>query len=150
MAHDIAYSPIAADPLLLEALLNKLDRLRNEAIARFRENLRPETLLVALRRSADQVLRELIRHCPLPRGAAMAAVGGYGHGELFPHSDIDVLILLKQAPSPKDKVLLETLVAALWDLGLDLGHSVRTIEDCQIEAANRSEEHTSELQSLMR
>src|SRR3546814_15454226 len=66
----------------------------------------------------------------------MAAVGGYGHGELFPHSDIDVLILLKQAPSPKDKVLLETLVAALWDLGLDLGHSVRTIEDCQIEAAN--------------
>src|SRR3546814_7195740 len=54
MAHDIAYSPIAADPLLLEALRNKLDRLRNEAIARFRENLRPETLLVALRRSADR------------------------------------------------------------------------------------------------
>lgn len=119
-----------------DILRGKLDRLRGEAIARFRENLRPEALLTALRRSTDQVLRELIRHYPLPRGATLAAVGGYGHGELFPHSDIDVLILLKQAPGEKDTALLEALVAALWNLGLDLGHSVRTIDDCQTEAAN--------------
>ena len=136
MAHNPVRSPIAADPALVEALRARLNALRGEAIARFRENLRPEALLVALRRGTDTVLRELIRHCPLPRDAALAAVGGYGHGELFPHSDIDVLILLKHAPGDADKALLETLVAALWDLGLDLGHSVRTIEDCQIEAAN--------------
>jgi [protein-PII] uridylyltransferase len=118
------------------SLRDSLNQRRQEAIRSFREQLRPELLLVALRRVTDQTLRELIRLYPLPAGAALAAVGGYGHGDLYPHSDIDVLILLHADPSPDEKRLVENLVAALWDLGLDLGHSVRTIEDCQREAAN--------------
>ena len=61
-------------------------------------------------------------------------MGGYGRGELYPHSDVDLLILLPQAPSADDEAAIERLVAALWDLGLEPGHSVRTIEDCQREA----------------
>ncbi|TAM82429.1 MAG: [protein-PII] uridylyltransferase [Candidimonas sp.] len=119
----------------VEALRETLAGQRREAIARFRENLRAETLLAALRRCTDRALRALIGHYPLPEGAALAAVGGYGQGELFPHSDVDVLILLARPTTTGDRVLLEGLVAALWDLGLNLGHSVRTLADCQTEAA---------------
>ncbi|HEU0230339.1 MAG TPA: [protein-PII] uridylyltransferase [Burkholderiaceae bacterium] len=136
MPHPPIESANTLDGSFVEALRDKLARLRDEAIARFREHLRPEALLVALRRCTDQTLRELIRRHPLPKGATLAAVGGYGHGELFPHSDIDVLILLERPPTESDRALLEDLVAALWDLGLDLGHSVRTIDDCQAEAGN--------------
>ena len=52
--------------------------------------------------------------------------------------DVDLLILLPQAPSADDEAAIERLVAALWDLGLEPGHSVRTIEDCQREAGPTS------------
>jgi len=71
----------------------------------------------------------------LPEGAALAAVGGYGRGELYPYSDIDVLILLDGEPGADDRTRIEKLIAALWNLGLDLGHSVRSIADCRREAA---------------
>mgnify|MGYP003583281675 CR=1 FL=1 len=121
---------------LAVSLRDQLNLRRQEAISSFRKHLRPEALLTALRRATDQTLRELIKLHPLPAGATLAAVGGYGRGELYPYSDIDVLILLKTEPSHADTQLLEKMIAALWDLGLDLGHSVRTISDCQREAAN--------------
>jgi len=123
-------------PLAATELKARFQQRRQEAIDSYRRQLRPEALLAALRRAADQALRDAIRLHPLPEGATLAAVGGYGRGELYPYSDIDVLILLPHEPSPADAEKLETLVAALWDLGLDLGHSVRTIADCRREAAN--------------
>jgi [protein-PII] uridylyltransferase len=117
-------------------LRERLAQRRSDAIAGFRQHLRPEWLLTALRRIADQTLRELIRLYPLPEGAALAAVGGYGRGELYPHSDVDVLVLLRQAPGPVETRMVETLIAAMWDVGLEPGHSVRTIADCRREAAN--------------
>ncbi len=117
-------------------LRSQLAERRNEAIRGFRERLRPELLLTALRRITDQTLRELVRLHPLPAGAVLAAVGGYGRGELYPYSDVDVLILLREPPGPGDTLMIESLVAAMWDLGIEPGHSVRTIEDCQREAAN--------------
>lgn len=63
-------------------------------------------------------------------GIALLAVGGYGRGELHPHSDVDVLVLLETAPSGAQARSLERLVAASWDIGLDLGHSVRTLDEC--------------------
>jgi len=107
---------------------------RAAAVAEFRAHLRPDALLAELRRIVDQALRELVRLCPLPAGATLAAVGGYGRGELYTHSDVDLLILLPGAPTPKEESAIEQLVAALWDLGLEPGHSVRTIEQCEDEA----------------
>lgn len=118
------------------ALRNHLTRRKSDAVQQFRQHLRPDTLLSALSRDVDQALRALIQIHPLPRGSVMAAVGGYGRGELYPHSDVDVLILLRQAPDDDDIAGIETLVAAMWDLGVEPGHSVRTINDCQVLASS--------------
>ena len=66
---------------------------------------------------------------------SLVAVGGYGRGELHPCSDVDILILV---PAPLDAIglaALEPFVAFLWDIGIEVGHSVRTVEECAAAAA---------------
>ncbi|MGR8947168.1 MAG: [protein-PII] uridylyltransferase [Gammaproteobacteria bacterium] len=58
--------------------------------------------------------------------ACIAAVGGYGRGELHPYSDVDIAILLADEPDAVTSEALQSFVTELWDLGLDIGHSVRT------------------------
>jgi [protein-PII] uridylyltransferase len=65
---------------------------------------------------------------------ALVAVGGYGRGELLPCSDVDVMVLLPQGEQPGWTAALERFLTFLWDIGLETGHSVRTIDDCQREA----------------
>lgn len=69
-------------------------------------------------------------------GMELIAVGGYGRAELHPHSDIDISILLEAHASDQQAMDLSAWVTSLWDLGLDIGHSVRTVEDCEREAAD--------------
>ena len=64
----------------------------------------------------------------------LGAVGGYGRRELMPHSDIDLVILLEDGTQEANAEQLSTFVTFLWDTGLDIGSSVRTIEDCKTEA----------------
>ncbi|MEM8982246.1 MAG: [protein-PII] uridylyltransferase [Pseudomonadota bacterium] len=64
--------------------------------------------------------------------ASLVAVGGYGRGELHPFSDIDVTILVDERPEQADWV--SGFLTALWDCGLEIGHSVRTVDDCRTEA----------------
>jgi len=66
--------------------------------------------------------------------AALVAVGGYGRGELHPASDVDLLILVQAEPEGPAKEALEQLVMFLWDVGLEVGHSVRTPQQCVEEA----------------
>ncbi|HCI11624.1 MAG TPA: [protein-PII] uridylyltransferase, partial [Alcanivorax sp.] len=61
---------------------------------------------------------------------ALVAVGGYGRGELHPHSDVDLMVLFRDAPNPEACSALEGFVAFLWDIGLEIGHSVRTLDEC--------------------
>ncbi|MDR1660817.1 MAG: [protein-PII] uridylyltransferase [Azoarcus sp.] len=82
----------------------------------------------------DAAIARLWQGCRIPARAALAAVGGYGRGELFPCSDVDLLILLPEPPSDELGAKLSLLVGALWDVGLAIGHSVRTIDEC-LEAA---------------
>lgn len=75
---------------------------------------------------------------------ALVAVGGYGRGELHPHSDVDILILLDN--NGQDcKQQLEGFLTLLWDIGLNVGHSVRTVDEC----AERAAEDITILTSLM-
>jgi [protein-PII] uridylyltransferase len=65
---------------------------------------------------------------------ALVAVGGYGRGELLPCSDVDVMVLLPQGEQPGWTAPLERFLTFLWDIGLETGHSVRNVDDCQREA----------------
>ena len=65
---------------------------------------------------------------------ALVAVGGYGRGELHPCSDIDVMMLLPDVPAADVEQRLSAFITALWDLGLEIGHSVRTVSQCIEEA----------------
>ena len=65
---------------------------------------------------------------------ALVAVGGYGRGELHPCSDIDVMVLLPKSEGSPWQSDLERFLTFLWDIGLEVGHSVRTIDDCQRES----------------
>lgn len=67
-------------------------------------------------------------------GMDLIAVGGYGRSELHPHSDIDISILLEEEASDEQASNLSTWITRLWDLGLDIGNSVRTVEQCEQEA----------------
>lgn len=97
-------------------------------------DLVPDSFLQEHSQLIDQGFQQVVANFPLPEGAALCAVGGYGRGELYPYSDIDILLLLANEPSETDKERLEMLVQTFWDLGLDIGASVRTIEDCLSEA----------------
>ena len=59
-------------------------------------------------------------------GAALFAVGGFGRGLLFPHSDVDLLVLAEH-PEPARLRALEQCFATLWDVGLKVGHAVREL-----------------------
>mgnify|MGYP001155048140 FL=1 len=85
-------------------------------------------------RVVDEHLRQVWRAAALPAGLALVAVGGYGRGELYPKSDIDLLILLPQTADESLQQHLQKLVGQWWDMGLEIGHSVRTVAEC-IEAA---------------
>ena len=69
------------------------------------------------------------------RECALLAVGGYGRGTLFPYSDVDVLMLLPDAVDDDARDEVSDLVGQLWDIGLELGHSVRTVDECIAKAA---------------
>jgi [protein-PII] uridylyltransferase len=94
--------------------------------------------LKALSRLADQSLIRLWETHQLPKSLALLASGGYGREELFPYSDIDVLLLLPNEANPDTDPLLkeriESFVSACWDEGLEIGSAVRTLDQCLTES----------------
>lgn len=115
-------------------LRERLKTDRTELATAFLEKPAATRYLARHAALADDVLSELCKRVALPADYCLAAVGGYGRGELFPGSDVDVLLLLPHDPDPGQQATLETWVQACWDIGLEIGHSVRTIEACLAEA----------------
>jgi [protein-PII] uridylyltransferase len=128
-------SAAAMQKELREQLKRQLKADRQVVIAAFRDDGKPEKLLRSLRQSVDAVLTTAWHAARLPDSTALVGVGGYGRGELFPYSDVDLLILLEQAPDAATTAKLEELVQLLWDLGLEIGHSIRTVDECLSESA---------------
>ncbi len=82
----------------------------------------------------DGVLRDLWADCEFAGDVGLVAVGGYGRGEVYPYSDIDILILLPDAADAEVLAKVERLIGLFWDIGLDVGHSTRTLAECLEEA----------------
>ena len=87
---------------------------------------------------ADRVLCQLWQQAGLPADAALLAVGGYGRAQLFPASDVDVLVLLPDTatatPGSALAAQLEQFIGSCWDAGLEIGSSVRSIAECLEES----------------
>ena len=115
----------------------------------FRDDGKPEKLLRGLRQLVDDILGEAWLAARLPAHTALVGVGGYGRGELFPHSDVDLLILLGAPPDAITQSKLEGLVQLLWDLGLEIGHSIRTVDECMVESAADITVQTSLLEARL-
>ncbi|MGE0113671.1 MAG: [protein-PII] uridylyltransferase [Steroidobacteraceae bacterium] len=116
------------------AVLNEGD---NGLKQRFNEDDSVEVLVRDRARLVDALLRTAWRlHVGNQyKDLALIAVGGYGRGELNLCSDIDVMILLPKTEDSAWQTALEGFLTFMWDIGLEVGHSVRTIDDCQRESA---------------
>ncbi|WP_204355779.1 MULTISPECIES: [protein-PII] uridylyltransferase [Marinobacter] len=102
----------------------------------FRNGADIRELVLARALEVDRILALLWNRYPFAQSGdiALVAVGGYGRGELHPHSDIDLLILTRYDVQPEWQDDLTAFITLLWDLRLDIGHSVRSLEQ-SIEAA---------------
>jgi [protein-PII] uridylyltransferase len=131
------------------SLKEQLREGKQSAIDGFLVYGRPEKLLTRLRQNVDAALIRAWREFAFPPSIALVAVGGYGRGELYPCSDVDVLVLLDHAPDAGLQDKLEQLVTLFWDLGLEIGHSIRTIDECLSEAAADITVQTSLLEARL-
>ena len=114
-----------------------LERGQHELQQRFRDDEPVEALVRARAAFIDRLLQGLWRtllHAESADRLTLAAVGGYGRGELHPCSDVDIMVLTPESLSEGERVQVAHYVAFLWDIGLAVGHSVRTISDCMSES----------------
>ncbi|MDX5373195.1 MAG: [protein-PII] uridylyltransferase [Pseudomonadaceae bacterium] len=122
-------SPIAAFKKAIKQAREVLD-------ARFREGRDIRRLVEDRAWFVDQILTEAWKRFAWSEDAdiALLAVGGYGRGELHPYSDIDLLILLDSADHEIFREPIEGFLTLLWDIGLEVGQSVRSVDECAEEA----------------
>jgi [protein-PII] uridylyltransferase len=144
----------AGTPRSVGELRSRFRQGKTELLERFRAARASTTaatgLVRALARHVDQTLLELWEHALMPPGAALVAVGGYGRGELFPYSDVDVLVLLPPGQDHANDALkssIEGFITACWDIGLEIGSSVRTVDECVEEGQRDVTVQTALLES---
>jgi [protein-PII] uridylyltransferase len=125
---------------IVEALKRALAEGRAEIERRLASEKSGPACAAATAYLMDQVLRvlfDLAETALFPAAnptegeqVALVAVGGYGRGELAPFSDIDLLFLLPYKRTPRAEQIVESILYVLWDLGLKVGHAVRSVEEC--------------------
>jgi [protein-PII] uridylyltransferase len=126
----------------MSAVLRPTDALR-EQVAAGREALRqaylrkpePRALLARHAQLIDRTVKAVWAQIEPVAAAALVATGGYGRGELYPWSDIDLLVLLPRELAADERERVERLIGSFWDIGLEIGHSVRTVQVCLDTAA---------------
>ncbi len=144
-------SPVPPATDTLPALLQSLRKRHQDTVLALRhayeQGSDAEAILHGRAELVDDMLREISTACKISPQVSLAAVGGYGRGELYPCSDVDVLILLPADADAPLKAGVEQFVGALWDVGLEVGHSVRTVDECLEEAARDITVETNLLES---
>jgi [protein-PII] uridylyltransferase len=136
---------------LAGAVRQRLAAGQQALFAAWRENKHGPDLLDGRAALVDGVLQEVWTALAMPDACALAAVGGYGRGQLYPASDVDLLILVPDelfaGTGSAAAAQLEQLIGLLWDIGLDIGHSVRTVDQCLDEAERDITVQTSLLEA---
>ncbi|MCF8004000.1 MAG: [protein-PII] uridylyltransferase [Chromatiaceae bacterium] len=129
---------LSADPgSALKGFRQTLKEAREGLFESYAQGAPVGQLLAARSALVDMVLRcAWQRLMPAPDLGALIAVGGYGRAELHPASDIDLLILVDEDSLESLQGPLTELVTFLWDIGVELGHSVRTLSECAAAAAD--------------
>ena len=112
------------------AIRNSLRAARLALKQAYAESPQPARYLRDHTQAVDEHLQKVWRASNIPHDVTLVAVGGYGRGELYPRSDIDLLILLPQEADEALQNRLQALVGLWWDMGLEIGHSVRTVDEC--------------------
>ena len=129
-----------ARPGIVRALRMAFDEGRNELARRLEETPSAgHEVTAGFSFLMDQLLRVIHDHVtahlyPVPNRTqaerlAILAVGGYGRAEMAPHSDVDVAFITPNKRAPWCEQVIETMLYLLWDLGLKVGHSSRTVSD---------------------
>ncbi|HEX3897201.1 MAG TPA: [protein-PII] uridylyltransferase [Rudaea sp.] len=125
----------------LRQLIGDTDRRLADA---FRDGADIDMLLPARSRTVESVVAHVFSAIVGERaGLALYAVGGFGRGELFPHSDVDLLVLCDEPLSSGVAHALESFFTCLWDIGLKPGHAVRTVDECRDFAARDATIYTT-------
>ncbi len=118
------------------AVKSRLDAARMEIIRDFRAHRDGNALCTAMTEAMDRALTEAHALLPPPDGERISilALGGYGRGELFPHSDVDVMILVPDAEDASVAgAVAKEFLHHLWNAGLTVGHSVRTVDEALLQ-----------------
>lgn len=105
-----------------------------ELRATFHTSNNTPRLLTQHARLIDQLLRDIWQQSGLSSEVCLIAAGGYGRAELFPHSDVDLLILIPDDATEALNKRVESVIGIFWDIGLAVGHSVRTLNECVEES----------------
>jgi [protein-PII] uridylyltransferase len=127
---------LAATSTPIELFRHTLQEVDQSLAERFRRQTPVGDLVCQRAWFIDELLIRAWERFFAGRGESMSlvAVGGYGRGELHPHSDVDLLILLEDAPKSDYLGTIEPFLAFLWDIGIKVGHSARTVDECVEEA----------------
>ena len=118
----------------IKVFRNALDASKAHFNNRFHEGEDIHTLVNEAARFADLLISLAWLRFTWDDGICLIAVGGYGRGELHPHSDIDLLILMRADHASRHKESIEQFLTFLWDIQLKIGHSVRSLSQCVSEA----------------
>ena len=115
-----------------------LEKANHDLLKRFHNIEAIESLVRDLALVVDEVILSAWEHftADIDGQPALVAVGGYGRGELHPYSDVDLMILLSESRIADIDEPVSRFLAFLWDIGLEVGHSVRTPEECVTESSN--------------
>ncbi len=133
----------------LPAYVTEYRQARKELEAEFHNNKDPFYYIRNHTAAADKAIQQIVMEVGLSPRISVVALGGFGRRELFPYSDLDVLFLLPDKVLDNELKQVEEVLNSLWSLGLTVGYSVRSIEECLEQAGDDITAETAMLESRL-